>query len=104
MASAISGSAAPSCAVKNESGADAVMECEADELVGGVMAEISPPPQPVRWIAGGHGWRSKEALAGYHIAPDWPSACGWDLIFMPDMVGMTGTPGSCSLCPGPSYP
>src|ERR1700722_2013674 len=90
MVSAISGSAAASGAVKNESGADGVRGCEGDELVGGVMDEISPPPQPVRCIAGGHVWRSKEALAGYHIAPDWPSACGEDPVFMQDMVGVTG--------------
>ena len=87
--------------VKNESGAEAVMECEADELVGGVMAEISPPPQPVRWIAGGHGWRSKEALAGYHIAREWPSACGTRLIFMQDVVGCQSISVSRTRCSAP---
>jgi hypothetical protein len=46
------------------------------------MDEISPPPQPDTGIAGGQMWRSKEALAGYHIGPDWPSACGTSPIFM----------------------
>src|ERR1700694_5621218 len=51
------------------------------------MSEISPPPQPVTGIAVGHGWRSKAVLAGYHIGPKWPSACGMSLLFMQDMVG-----------------
>src|SRR5882724_12469962 len=51
------------------------------------MDEISPPPQPVRRAAVSHLWRSKAALAGYHIGPKWPRACGIALIFMQDMVG-----------------
>src|SRR5580704_15797233 len=83
IAAAISGSASVSEAVKNESGAEDDLALLAEEL----MDEISPPPQPVRRAAAGPVWRSKEALAGYHIGPRWPSACGTDLIFMQDMVG-----------------
>jgi hypothetical protein len=70
MAAAMSGSASVSGAVKNESGAEAVLALE-DEL----MDEISPPPQPVTGIAVGHVWRFEAALAEYHIGPQWPSAC-----------------------------
>src|SRR5712691_13292805 len=87
MASAISGSACSSVAVKNESGAEAVLALEE-----GLMDEISPPPQPVRQGAVGHGWRSEAALAGYHIRPRWPSGCGAGLLFMQDMVGMGWLP------------
>jgi hypothetical protein len=45
--------------VKNESGAELVRALLAEELVGGVMGEISPPPQPVRRVAVGYVWRSK---------------------------------------------
>src|SRR6202521_1527039 len=83
MAAAISGSASVRVAVKNESGAEVVFALEDEEL----MSEISPPPQPVTGIAVGHGWRSKAVLAGYHIGPKWPSACGMSVIFMQDMVG-----------------
>jgi len=41
--------------VKNESGAEAVLALEDEELIG----EISPPPQPVTGIAVGSGWRSE---------------------------------------------
>src|SRR5882724_554294 len=83
IAAAISGSAWSSVAVKNESGAEAVLALEG----GGLMGEISPPPQPVRRGAVGHGWRSEAALAGYHIGPRWPSGCGAGRSFMQDMVG-----------------
>src|SRR6202163_400477 len=83
IASAISGSACSREAVKNESGAEAVLALEDEGLIG----EISPPPQPVRRGAVGHGWRSEAALGGYHIGPQWPSACGAGLLFMQDMVG-----------------
>src|SRR6476620_8914493 len=82
IAAAISGSACSRVAVKNESGAEAVLALE-DE---GLMGEISPPPQPVTGIAAGHVWRSKAALAGYHIGPGWPSTCGTSPIFMQHMV------------------
>src|ERR1700716_186958 len=84
MAAAISGSASVNVAVKNESGAEPVLAL-VDE---GLMSEISPPPQPVRQGAGGHVWRSKAALAEYHIRRQWPSACGASLLFVQDMVGM----------------
>src|ERR1700682_5177952 len=84
MAAAISGSASVNVAVKNESGAEPVLAL-VDE---GLMSEISPPPQPVRQGAGGHVWRSKAALAEYHIGRQWPSACGARLLFVQDMVGM----------------
>src|ERR1700732_5394897 len=84
MAAAMSGSASVKGVVKNESGAEAVLALE-DE---GLMGEISPPPQPVRRGAGGHGWRSEAALGGYHNRPQWPSACGAGLLIMQDMVGM----------------
>jgi hypothetical protein len=45
-------------AVKNESGAEAVLALEEEELMG----EISPPPQPDKGFAVGHIWRSKECL------------------------------------------
>src|SRR5882724_5686466 len=80
MAAAISGSACSSVAVKNESGAEAVL---AKELIG----EISPPPQALRRTAVGHGWRSEDGPCRYHIGPEWPSGCGTWLIFMQDMVG-----------------
>src|SRR3954454_2221066 len=83
IAAAISGSACSSPAVKNESGAEAVLALEAEGLIG----EISPPPQPVRGIAAGHVWQSKAALAGYHIGGRRPSTCGTWPIFMQDMVG-----------------
>src|SRR4051794_17988253 len=91
IAAAISGSAWSSVAVKNESGAEAVLALEDVELMG----EISPPPQPVRRIAVGHGWRSEAVLAGYHIGPEWPSACGTRPVLMQDMVATgweQGTP------------
>src|SRR5258708_16266908 len=88
IAAAISGSASVRGAVKNESGAEAGLA-----LVGeGLMSEISPPPQPVRRGADGHGWRSEAALAGYHIGPQWASGCGAGLLFMQDMVGMGWLP------------
>src|ERR1700726_2856970 len=94
IAAAISGSACSSVAVKNESGAEAVLALEAEEL----MSEISPPPQPVRGVAAGHVWRSKAALAGYHIGPPRPSTCGARLLFMQDMVWMGWLPV------GPGFP
>src|SRR5882672_4906228 len=84
IAAAISGSACSSVAVKNESGAEAVLALEGEELMG----EISLTPQAVTGAAVGHKWRSKEALAGYHIRLRWPSACGMRLIFIQDMVWM----------------
>src|SRR3954471_15228431 len=48
-AAAISGSASASVAVKNESGADAVLA----ELAGGFIGEISPPPQALEGLADG---------------------------------------------------
>src|ERR1700733_7978415 len=84
IAAAISGSASASVAVKNESGAEAVLA----ELAGGFMGEISPPPQPFTLGAGGHGWRSKAALARYHIGPGWPRCCGSCPLFMQDVVGL----------------
>src|SRR5436305_11816996 len=89
IAAAISGSASARVAVKNESGAEAVWALEEVELMG----EISPPPQPVTGIAVGHGWRSEAVLAGYHIGPEWPSACGTHPVVMQDMVGIGGLPG-----------
>src|SRR5258708_20835916 len=56
------------------------------------MGEISPPPQPVTGIAVGHGKGSEAVLAGYHIGPEWPSACGTRPVFMQDMVGIGGGP------------
>src|SRR5258706_11931772 len=88
IAAAISGSARSSVAVKNESGAEAVWAPE-EELMG----EISPPPQPVTGIAVGHGKGSEAVLAGYHIGPEWPSACGTRPVFLQDMVGIGGLPG-----------
>src|ERR1700692_4368774 len=64
MAAAISGSASVRVAVKNESGAEAVLTLEDEELLGGVMGEISPPPQPVRRDADGSMWRSKAVPRG----------------------------------------
>src|ERR1700682_120929 len=101
MAAAISGSASASVALKNESGADPAELALEDEVV---MEEISPPPQPVRQGAAGHVWRSKEAPARYHIARNWPSACGRRLIFVQDMVGMARIarrPGSDPSSPRP---
>src|SRR4030095_12702178 len=89
IAAAISGSASARVAVKNESGAEAVLALEEGELIG----EISPPPQPVTGIAVGHGKGSEAVLAGYHIGPEWPSACGTRPTFMQDMVGIAGLPG-----------
>src|SRR5262245_10177839 len=88
IALAISGSASARVAVKKESGAEAVpaLVLALEELIG----EISPPPQPVRQPRAVLVWRSKEAPAPYHIAREWPSDCGSRLIFMQDMVGMTG--------------
>ena len=43
-------------------------------------------------------WRSKAALAGYHIGRQWPRACGARLPFVQDMVGM---PFFHSRRPGP---
>src|SRR5439155_1913166 len=88
IAAAISGSASVRGAVKNESGAEAVLVLVEE----GLMSEISPPPQPVKRGAGGQGWRSEAALAGYHIGPRWPSACGAGLLFLQDMVGMGWLP------------
>src|SRR5260370_5910529 len=87
IAAAISGSAWSRVAVKNESGAEAVWALE-EELMG----EISPPPQPVTGIAVGHGKGSEAVLAGYHIGPQWPSACGTRPVFMQDMVVIGGLP------------
>ena len=72
IAAAISGSASASVAVKNESGAEAVLELGTMRS----LAEISPPPQALRGKAGGLVWRSKEAPARYHIGRNWPSTCG----------------------------
>src|SRR5450759_1806626 len=96
MAADISGSACSSVAEKNESGAEAVLALEDEGLIG----EISPPPQPVRRGADGHVWRSKAALAGYHIGRRRPSTCGTGLIFMQDMVGMGFPTTSRTVIPG----
>src|SRR5438445_1336605 len=103
IAAAISGSASASVAVKNESGAEAVLELEDEEVIG----EISPPPQALRGKAVGYVWRSKEVPARYHISRNWPSTCGIRLIFMQDMVGMKGFQGGrprprCPENPSPS--
>src|SRR6266851_5104402 len=98
MAAAISGSASASVAVKNESGAEVVLALE-DEAV---MEEISPSPQAFRRDAAGLLWRSKEVPARYHIARNWPSACGTRLIFVQDMVGMEGI--ARFPCPTPRRP
>ena len=47
-----------SVAVKKESGAEADW-ARGD---GGVIGEISPPPQAFKEGAGGHGWRSEDVL------------------------------------------
>src|SRR5260370_12762284 len=64
IAAAISGSACSRVAVKNESGAEAVLMLEAEELMG----EISPPPQPVRALravmCGGRKRHWGETLSG----------------------------------------
>src|SRR3984893_4692471 len=86
IAAAISGSASVRGAVKNESGAEPVLALALGDE--GLMSKLSPPPQPVRGIAAGHVWRSKAALAGYHIGRRWPSTCATGLIFMQDMVGI----------------
>src|SRR4051794_29066639 len=86
IAAAISGSASASVAVKNESGAEAVFTLEVGEFIG----EISPPPQASRRSADGHVWRSKLVCSDYHIAREWPRACGTCLTFIPDMVGDRG--------------
>src|SRR3954463_3582617 len=80
MAAAISGSACSSEAVKNESGAEAVL--------AKVILRISPPPQPFGGLRAGLVWRSEAASAIYHIARNRPSSCGSDLRFMQDMVGL----------------
>src|SRR5258707_8371749 len=95
IAAAISGSAWSRVAVKNESGAEAVWALE-EELMG----EISPPPQPVTGIAVGHGKGSEAVLAGYHIGPEWPSACRTRPGFMPDIVGW-GVPKAPPTSPRP---
>src|SRR5205085_10972031 len=82
MAAAISGSAWSSGAVKNESGAEAVL--------AKVILRISPPPQPFGRLRAGLVWRSEAASAIYHIARPRPSGCGSGLIFMQDMVGIEG--------------
>ncbi len=64
-------------------------------------AEISPPPQALRGKTVGYVWRSKEALARYHIGPGRPSTCGIRLIFMQDMVGMAGMPVPGTYPPSP---
>src|SRR5713226_8177120 len=92
IAADISGSASVSGAVKNESGAEADLALEAEELMG----EISPPPQPVRRGADGHGWRSEAVKPRYHIRPHRPSTCGTSLLFMQDMVGMGRMPAAPS--------
>jgi hypothetical protein len=55
MAAAISGSASARVAVKNESGALAVLAL----VVGEVIGEIPPPPQAIRRGAVGYVWRSE---------------------------------------------
>src|SRR5215218_1650196 len=80
MAAAISGSACSSEAVKNESGAEAVL--------AKVILRISPPPQPFGGLRAGLVWRSEAASAIYHIARNRPSSCGSDVRFMQDMVGL----------------
>src|SRR4051812_1758356 len=82
MAAAISGSAWSSGAVKNESGAEAVL--------AEVILRISPPPQPLGGLRTGLVWRSEAASAIYHIARNRPSDCGSGLPFMQDMVGIGG--------------
>src|SRR3954454_4207600 len=56
MAAAISGSASASVAVKNESGAEAVLA----ELAGGFIGEYLHRRRLLR-LTGGHVWRSKAA-------------------------------------------
>src|SRR5258708_15599476 len=94
IAAAISGSACSRVAVKNESGAEAVLM-----LLEELMDKISPPPQPVRRAAVGHKWRSKAALAGYHIRPPRPSTCGAGLLFVQDMVWMGADKGTSHRSP-----
>src|SRR5947199_4193703 len=83
MAAAISGWAWSSGAVKNESGAEAVL--------AKVILRISPPPQPFGGLRAGLVWRSEAASALYHIARPRPSSCGSGRIFMQDMVVIVGT-------------
>src|SRR5712671_7621320 len=85
IAAAISGSACSSVAVKNESGAEAVLALEE-----GLMDEISPPPQPVRRGAVGHGWRSEAALAGYQTGRGCPAVGGPARLFLQVRVGWGG--------------
>src|SRR3954447_25485142 len=97
MAAAISGSACSSEAVKNESGAEAVL--------AKVILRISPPPQPFGGLRAGLVWRSEAASAIYHIARNRPRVCGSDLRFMQDMVGLEDLDdraASCRPCPGKS--
>ena len=94
IAAAISGSASASVAVKNESGAEAVLELER----GGHWAKYLHRRRPLGAKRAGLVWRSKEVPARYHIGRNWPSTCGTGLVFMPDMVGRK--PPACGRPPG----
>src|ERR1700687_2236886 len=85
IAAAISGSASVRVAVKNESGAEAVLALE-DE---GLMSEISPPPQPVKRGAGGHVWRSIAAARGI----PYRAAAAKRLRYKPDIYARYGGGG-----------
>ena len=80
-----------------ESGAEAVLELEDEEVIGRNISTAASP-----WgEAVGYVWRSKEVSARYHIGRNWPSTCGTGLIFMPDMVGMKGLAAQSAPQPSP---
>src|ERR1700722_5495069 len=90
IAAAISGSASVSGAVKNESGAEAVLALLGEEL----MINISTAASCYGPCGRSHV-AVERVIAGYHIARQWPSACGTRLIFMQDMVGWRDSQHPC---------
>ena len=84
IASAISGSASASEAVKNGRGCGR-RSCRRRSR--GRLAQYLHRRNLLARGAAGHVWRSKAALAGYHIRRRRPSGCGTWLIFMQYMVG-----------------
>src|SRR5688572_604363 len=82
IAAAISGSACSRVAVKNESGAEAVLLEALEELIG----EISPPPQPVSKGCG----RSRVAIESGAGGIPYQAAAAKRLRYMVDIYARYG--------------
>src|ERR1700737_4647808 len=100
IAAAISGSASARVAVKNESGAEAVLALELALEEGGFIGEISPPPQA---LGAGCG-RSRVAVGSGAGGIPYRAATAKRLRYKPDIYARYGgDDGDCQAAePGPA--